>query len=332
MLKYTTTQVTFREIPDEVTLCINISGCPIRCPDCHSKELWQDIGDDLTRSTLLRLIEENKGITCVCFMGHSSIENINEVIELSEMVKNIYNNQLKLALYSGYTKITNFSNINVFDYIKEGPYITSNGSIDKITTNQRFYKNNNGIFSDITDIFWNNWKYICNNEYIVSTEGKIYSLRNKKYLKTYKNKKGYLKVWLYNNKKRKMYFVHRLVAMAFLPNYNASLQVNHKDENKENNDVSNLEMCTANYNNNYGSRTAKSSASHRMAKHRKHVIQYTLNGDYIRTFNSAVLAGRSIGKNANLIRCCCDGGKFMKNRNKFQKITSAYGYKWKYEL
>ena len=83
MLKYTTAQVTFREIPDEVTLCINISGCPIHCPDCHSKELWQNIGEDLTRSTLLRLIEENKGITCVCFMvGDSDMEYIQELVFL----------------------------------------------------------------------------------------------------------------------------------------------------------------------------------------------------------------------------------------------------------
>ena len=58
MLKYTTVQVTFREIPDEITLCINISNCPIRCPDCHSKELWNDIGTDLTPEELQQLIQE----------------------------------------------------------------------------------------------------------------------------------------------------------------------------------------------------------------------------------------------------------------------------------
>ena len=69
MLKYTDTEIVFREIPDEITLAINISGCPIHCPDCHSKELWQDIGEELTEEKLCSLIEENKGITCVCFMG-----------------------------------------------------------------------------------------------------------------------------------------------------------------------------------------------------------------------------------------------------------------------
>ena len=48
MLKYTTAEVTFREIPDEITLCINISNCPIHCADCHSKELWGDIGTELS--------------------------------------------------------------------------------------------------------------------------------------------------------------------------------------------------------------------------------------------------------------------------------------------
>lgn len=158
MLKYTTTQVTFREIPDEITLCINISNCPIHCPDCHSKELWNDIGEILYPDTLLRLIEENKGITCVCFMGHSSIDEINEVIKLAHLIKDIYDD-IKVALYSGYTNIIKDTKNNVFDYIKEGPYISTLGSIDKITTNQRFYKNISGNFIDITDIFWNGLKY-----------------------------------------------------------------------------------------------------------------------------------------------------------------------------
>ena len=56
MLKYTNTQVVFREIPNEVTLAINISNCPIHCPDCHSKELWKNTGKDLSQRALERLI------------------------------------------------------------------------------------------------------------------------------------------------------------------------------------------------------------------------------------------------------------------------------------
>jgi len=145
MLKYTTTQVTFREIPDEICLCINISGCPIHCPDCHSKELWEDIGEDLTRSTLLRLIEQNKGITCVCFMGGDN--DINYLLELAYLVKQTYVDDLKIAWYSGSNKI-----YNIFDYVKIGPYKKEFGSLDKETTNQRLFKSN---FSDINnDMYW----------------------------------------------------------------------------------------------------------------------------------------------------------------------------------
>lgn len=145
MLKYTTTQVTFREIPDEICLCINISGCPIHCPDCHSKELWEDIGEDLTRSTLLRLIEQNKGITCVCFMGGDN--DINYLLELAYLIKQTYTDDLKIAWYSGSNKI-----YNIFDYVKIGPYKKEFGSLDKETTNQRLFKSN---FSDINnDMYW----------------------------------------------------------------------------------------------------------------------------------------------------------------------------------
>ena len=68
-MKYTDTMVTFSEVPDKISLCINISGCPNRCPGCHSPELWEDIGTELNEDSLTKLINKNEGITCVCFMG-----------------------------------------------------------------------------------------------------------------------------------------------------------------------------------------------------------------------------------------------------------------------
>ena len=64
--------------------------------------------------------------------------------------------------------------------------------------------------------------------------------------------KGYYKVWLYKNTKRKMCYVHRLVAQAFIPNPNNYPDINHKDENSRNNVVENLEWCTEAYNMSYG--------------------------------------------------------------------------------
>ena len=69
MLKYVDTLVGFAEIPDEITLCINISNCPCHCEGCHSSYLAQDIGEPLDLQHLTNLIDSNKGITCVCIMG-----------------------------------------------------------------------------------------------------------------------------------------------------------------------------------------------------------------------------------------------------------------------
>ena len=69
-MKFVDTQVVFEEIPDEITLCINVSNCVFHCPDCHSKHLWKDIGNILDEKSIDELIDKNKGISCVCFMGH----------------------------------------------------------------------------------------------------------------------------------------------------------------------------------------------------------------------------------------------------------------------
>lgn len=70
MLHYINTDIVFQEFPDEVTLAINVSGCPCHCPGCHSQFLWADRGHDLTTEALSALILQAKDtITCVGFMG-----------------------------------------------------------------------------------------------------------------------------------------------------------------------------------------------------------------------------------------------------------------------
>ena len=88
--------------------------------------------------------------------------------------------------------------------------------------------------------------------YTVCEDGRIYSLLSNKYLKQSKNNSGYMTVELFNKNGSKRLLVHRVVAMAYIPNPFGFPQVNHKDENKLNNCVENLEWCTAKYNMNYG--------------------------------------------------------------------------------
>lgn len=151
MLKYLNTQVTFAEVPDEITLCINITGCKNGCKNCHSSYLADNIGDPLLPEVLSELIESSKGITCVAIMGGDA--NPREVDALAFYIKIVYDN-LKVAWYSGRQELSDSIKLKNFDYIKLGPYKEECGSLNKKTTNQRFYKVSNGTLVDITEVFW----------------------------------------------------------------------------------------------------------------------------------------------------------------------------------
>lgn len=150
MLKYIPEDisVTFAEIPDEICLCINISNCPHRCPGCHSQYLQKDIGSELTEDILSDIINKNKGVTCVVFMGGDSDK---------ESLKNfgafIKSKNLKSAWYSGESSLSIDNYRESFDYIKVGPYIKELGPLNVKTTNQRMYSLNNNT-EDITYKFW----------------------------------------------------------------------------------------------------------------------------------------------------------------------------------
>lgn len=164
-MKYTDTMITFREVPDEVSLCINISGCPNRCKGCHSPELWEDIGTELNEESLTKLINENDGITCVGFMGGDA--NPDYIIKLSKFVKD--NFSLKTCWYSGREQKNGVQDLHceVFDYIKLGSYKEDLGGLDSPTTNQQLFKVNvlnqtydrfqiTYYLDDITSKFWKN--------------------------------------------------------------------------------------------------------------------------------------------------------------------------------
>lgn len=88
--------------------------------------------------------------------------------------------------------------------------------------------------------------------YAVTEDGKVWSYRRSKFLSSSNNNGGYLRVDLCKDGGRKTVLIHRLVAEAYLPNPDNLPIVNHKDENKQNNHISNLEWCTVGYNNMYG--------------------------------------------------------------------------------
>jgi anaerobic ribonucleoside-triphosphate reductase activating protein len=156
MVKYYNSMVVFEEIPDEITLAINITNCPCHCPDCHSKFLWEDIGTELTNDELDRLIKANDGITCVCFMGGDAEPST--ILLLASNIKMEFP-KLKVGWYSGMDSIAvKAEHYLCLDYIKTGPFIKERGGLNNPNTNQHLYKkeysDSETRFNDITYKFW----------------------------------------------------------------------------------------------------------------------------------------------------------------------------------
>ena len=153
MLKYVNTGIVFQEIPDEVTLAINISNCPCHCPGCHSHYLWEDIGLPLNTDAIDAFVNQyGRNITCIAFMGGDG--DPKGVDMLAQYIHEEHP-QYKVAWYSGRLRITSAVNKSDFDYIKIGPYIKHLGPLKQPTTNQRLYRQNDtGEFEDITSRFW----------------------------------------------------------------------------------------------------------------------------------------------------------------------------------
>lgn len=157
--------------------------------------------------------------------------------------------------------------------------------------------------------------------YEVSNLGRVKNCRNDKIMKQFECR-GYLRIGLTKNHKQIKYPVHRLVAMAFIPNPNNLPFVNHKDENKLNNCVENLEWCTAQYNNTYGNRIEKYVKTNTNGKKSKTVLQYTLDGEFVAEWPSIMEIARKLGYHRGGIGKCCNNRPMYK---------SAYGYIWKFK-
>ena len=169
------------------------------------------------------------------------------------------------------------------------------------------------------------WRDILEYEglYQVSNLGRVKSLKrkyrkNENFIKTHKNKNGYISVILSKNNISKNFLVHRLVAQAFIPNFNNLLEINHKNENKSDNCVSNLEWCSRKYNVNYNNLNKRINRINRKDLS-KQVCQYDLKGNFIKEWVSVMEIQRQLKYYNSAICECCNG----KRRN-------AYGYIWKY--
>lgn len=139
------------------------------------------------------------------------------------------------------------------------------------------------------------WKDIPNYEglYKISNQGNIISCRNNQFLKPIIDNYGYCRVALYKNKQKTVYKIHKLVAITFIENPNNYPIINHKDENRTNNCVENLEWCTYKYNNEYNNRHKK--YTYKTAEKLGHTIyQYDINHNLINIFPSIIELSRQL--------------------------------------
>jgi anaerobic ribonucleoside-triphosphate reductase activating protein len=148
-LKYSNYDVVFQEVPDEVSLAINITGCPHHCKGCHSPYLGDYFGNNLLND-LDSIVTRYSGlISCVCFMGGD--QNMSDLVAALQSVKD---KGLKTCVYSGADNIGIFlDHIGLIDYLKIGRYDESLGGLSSQTTNQRFYRIEKSNIVDITERF-----------------------------------------------------------------------------------------------------------------------------------------------------------------------------------
>lgn len=161
------------------------------------------------------------------------------------------------------------------------------------------------------------WKDIKNYEglYQVNELGEVLSLKSNKILKNRNNGNGYLMVGLYKDGKLSNKYIHRLVAESFINNPLNLPQVNHKDENKTNNCVSNLEWCDHKYNDNYGTRNQRMGNSKSIK-----VYQFDLQGNLLNSFRNAYDAANIVGGTQQNINKCCN-----------KVVRTCNGFIWSYD-
>ena len=150
MIKYVPdmTSVVLEEIPDRVSLAVEISNCRGTCVGCHSPFLRKDIGRELTNEIIDELVHSNFGVNCFLFLGEG--RDPEALLDLADHVRSL---GLEVAVYSGRELVEDIF-WDHFDYIKLGPYVSEFGPLNDPSTNQRLYRIREGRPEDITSRFW----------------------------------------------------------------------------------------------------------------------------------------------------------------------------------
>ena len=138
MLKCYSYDIVCQEIPDEISLAVNISCCPNRCPGCHSPWLWSDEGEIMSDDMLTALIGKySAALTCFCFMGGDAEPA--EVESIAKWIKSKWPH-IRTAWYSGKEVLPDNFDLTCLDYLKLGPFIEALGGLKSPDTNQVLYR------------------------------------------------------------------------------------------------------------------------------------------------------------------------------------------------
>lgn len=141
-MRYSDLQIVFQEVPNEISLAIHITGCPLKCAGCHSSIYWNpQIGQDLTVEHLHQLLNQyEKYITCVLFLGGEWDSQF-----LLKLLQVTQEKLLKTALYTG-LELKDVPSVIIehLNYLKYGPYKANLGGLSSPTTNQKIINTKNG--------------------------------------------------------------------------------------------------------------------------------------------------------------------------------------------
>lgn len=153
-MKFVDVKEVFAEIPDEITLAISISGCPIQCKGCHSQYLWEDVGQELSTEVLSELLRKHLGVSCLCLMGGDQ-----DPAEVNRLLRHVRENgSIRTAWYSGRKDLDEGMELCNLDYVKLGPWVAERGPLSSRDTNQRLYRitrEGDGYrYEDLTPRFW----------------------------------------------------------------------------------------------------------------------------------------------------------------------------------
>lgn len=136
MLKYLRSDVVCQEIPDEISLAVAISGCQVRCKECHSRFLWEDKGEWLSIPAIEQLLNEQRGVTCLLLLGGE--HDIDTLIRVFMH----FHKSIKTAWYCGLDRVPKdkIGILDYLDFVKLGHFDLDLGGLSSPTTNQRLYQ------------------------------------------------------------------------------------------------------------------------------------------------------------------------------------------------